>query len=406
MFISGSLVSNTPGTFIFNVHQLLRTNPAYVMLTYPSGFDISFGGSLSANSTGTPLPDFYDMVLKAGPVPTPPSSDQITANNPYIGQHKLSLEAGLFPSVPSVTGTAPPFPNTGAMTEWLVQAGTLQIRIDCGFALTSANVVVKEHVDGSKDLVPIPREDGKSDPIPALFSFPMHNTVGLISTLELRIWDLDTTPNELQSRWRPVLVFKDGSKALWQQYDISLDPLFTPNPPSLSDGADPTITLCQAVRILPPPPMMGFSPIVDLDATAAMIFPVPDLNGVAYPPLPAQQTDYLSAPFETDKSGPTRWTDFSALLGGQGGNAVTAQGLNKAAIRGDEVKGPDSGLLGMCASALGWDLRPPADKLQGVVVSKSPDGRMEWELRGAPPAELVEDLGNYYPDLPMVTVLG
>jgi hypothetical protein len=29
---------------------------------------------------------------------------------------------------------------------------------------------------------------------------------------------------------------------------------------------------------------------------------------------------------------------------------------------------------------------------------------MEWELKGAPPMELVKQLGNYYPDLPGVTI--
>ena len=78
----------------------------------------------------------------------------------------------------------------------------------------------------------------------------------------------------------------------------------------------------------------------------------------------------------------------------------TSDGISKAEIRGDAATG--TGLLGMYASALGWDLSPSAEKVRGVVVSKSSDGRQEWELKGAPPQKLADQLGSYYPDLPML----
>lgn len=377
----------------FSLGHALCTRPT--KLNPPLGFGIRFGDSLNANETGIPLIDFYAMVLKAGPAADAPASDTISTANPCISQHKISLEAGLFPSVTKTASATSDFPNTGTMTEWLVQASTLQIRIDCSFALSQAAIVVDENARTSD--VPVLREDGTTDPIPDIFSFPMHNTIGIDSHLELRIYSLDGPTPVLQTGWRAVLVFKEGSTALWRKYDIAYDPLFTPNPLPLCDPANPTVTLCQAVRILPPLPLMGYSPIVDFDATKAMVAPLHE----TYPSLPAAQTNFEAAPFEASvTSGPTRWTDFGSVLSGKGSNSTTSDGISKAEIRGDAA--PGTGLLGMCASALGWDLRPSAEKVQGVIVSKSSDGRQEWELKGAPPQKLADQLGSYYPDLPML----
>jgi hypothetical protein len=149
--------------------------------------------------------------------------------------------------------------------------------------------------------------------------------------------------------------------------------------------------------------MMGYSPILDLDATKAMIEQIFE----DYMALLPAQTDYASHSFgtDTDQGRVKQWQDFESLFGGTGANAKTNDGLSKSDIRGNGTIG-DGGLLGMCAAATGWNLRPPVKKVNNVVVTPpfSPDGRMEWELKGAPPMGLVKQLGNYYPDLPGVTI--
>lgn len=163
--------------------------------------------------------------------------------------------------------------------------------------------------------------------------------------------------------------------------------------------------LCQGVRLFPPGAVLGNSKIVDFDASAAMNETLEDL------PLPdadPEQDIFLAEPFEPETAPVPQWNDFANLWTGQGANAsvldATGNKIDKKDLRGD-VDG--SGLLGLVVSALGWDQRRPVEKVQGVVpdvVGK--DGkvlRKEWELNSEPPSVLAEELGYYYPYLPMVT---
>jgi len=346
------------------------------------------------------------MVLKAGPGGDPPPQDEVSKTNPYIAQHKISLEAGLAPSVPKAEPSAN-FPNTGAKTTWEVHAGTLEARIDCSFSINEAFLVTDEK---SLTQNPISREDGSKAPIPPIWSFPMHNKTGLLSTLYLRIYNTDHPIPALESGWRATTVFKQGSKALWQKYDPKLDPLLPGifDQSKLSDGSNPTLDVCQAIRLLPPEPHMGYTPILDMDATKAMIAQIFIEGGIKPQP---PQTNFLAQAFEPEKDTeadqPQRYGDFAATLASEDNHATTATGLSKAKILGNGKVGDEgAGLLGMCAEALGWDRRPPAEKEGNEVKlpDGSPDGRMEWELSGKPPIGLAKQLGRYYDALPLVIV--
>lgn len=355
------------------------------------GFDIRFGDD-SKTIPGITLEDFYEMVRTPGPASTPPTTDTTITADPYITQHKYSIESGLFPSPPKSDGAN--FPNTGAATEWIVQPANLQIRIDFDFALSSA-VIVSNESDRSQDyqinLAPptTPTSPTSLDPIN---SFPMHSVDPILSTLELRIYSLDGPSPVLEQSFKAELVLKNASTALWSLYHPWNDPLVSPNPSSLTSGDAPTILLCQAVRIFAPVAVRAKSPIVDFDATAAMKEAF-EYTLAAPDPL---QTTYLAAP-PPNSAAP--WPQLGDEWAGKTNGQL--DGVNKASIRGDDAAG-GGGMLGLCADALGWSKRPSADKVANVVVVPA-DGRMEWVLKSDPPPILVEELGDYYPALPLWT---
>ncbi|KAH8654008.1 hypothetical protein BGZ60DRAFT_159118 [Tricladium varicosporioides] len=375
------------------------------------GFSIDFGSGLR-DPPGISLLEFYDIVRTAGPDSDPPPGDATTAKNPFQAQHKYSIEEGLFPAKPKSDKTS--FPNTGATTEWKVLAGPLQIRIDCDFSLSSAQIITSE--TGNKDdatkpiTTTITTTPAKS--LNPIFAFPMHNTVPITSHLDIRIYFMENHINILQTDFRAELVLKQAPLATWSQYTPDNDPLhrISPGrhnkPSSLENGNEPTVELCQGVRIFPPFATLSKCPIVDFDATAAMNETLEDL------PLPdwdKEQDVFLAEAFEADGVPVGQWSHFGSLWTGEGTNAavIDADGnkLEKRDLRGDGSN--SSGLIGLLVSTLGWDQRPPAETKQGIVQPVTgKDGkalRKEWELIGEPPESLAKELGYYYPYLPMVT---
>jgi hypothetical protein len=295
------------------------------------------------------------------------------------------MEAGLYPLPPTSKGND--FPNTGAATPWLVQAGALRFRIDCDFAVSTAVIVTNEK-DKTKNVNIKPDK-----PLKTISSFPMHHDGDKIdSAVEIRIYSMEGDKDELMSRFNAELVMKDGAGALWRKYDVLLDPIFNSNPNGLKKGDKPTVNLCQGIRILPPDPDLDQCPIVDFDATAAMLRVIGPHD---LAPAEREQSSYLGSLFEHSEVGKKRWPDFGDYWTGSKEGQI--DGLNKSEIRGDGVVG--GGLMGLCAGALGWDKRPPGKKedLQPV------DGRMEWQLKSDPPKILASELGSYYAALPLWT---
>ena len=350
------------------------------------GFDIRFGSG-QRSIPGISLAEFYEMVQKPGPASAAPATDKTLANDPHITQHKYSVEAGLFPSAPE--STSKDFPNTGAGTEWLVTAANLQIRIDCDFALTEATLFSKT----SSDIILPSKADSKASYKP-FYAFPMHTSDPLKSTLEIRIYTIEGDKSTLMSGFTAELVLKTAPPALWTKYDRKIDPLVTPNPPSLTSGSNPTLTLCQGVRIFAPEAIKSRSPIIDFDATAAMKKAYDyDLHA----PPPAQARFFAQPLEEADKP----WDTFGEMWGGK--TDVLFGDAKKSEIRGDDAVG-GGGLVGLAADFLGWKRRGTGDK-EGNVVVVPDGGRMEWELKGDPPVSLAEKLGDYYPALPLMTSL-
>ncbi|KAH0562325.1 hypothetical protein GP486_002979 [Trichoglossum hirsutum] len=349
------------------------------------GFDIKFGASANtALDHGISLADFYEVVRTAGPPNDPPTTDKITVNDPYIAQHKYSIEAGLYPLPPTSKGED--FPSTGVATPWLVQAGALQFRIDCDFAVSAAVVITDEN-DKTKNLEIKPEK-----PLEPISSFPMRRNGDKIdSAVEIRIYSMEGGKDELMSGFKAELVMKDGAGALWRKYDVTLDPIFTSNPSGLKNGDKPTVSLCQGIRILPPDAVLDQCPIVDFDATAAMkrVIGPHDLA-----PAEKRQDSHLASLFEPSEVATKQWPDFGDYWTGNKEGQI--DGLNKSEIRGDGVAG--GGLMGLCAGALGWDRRPP-----GKEDPQPVDGRMEWQLKSDPPEILASELGSYYAALPLWT---
>jgi hypothetical protein len=350
------------------------------------GFDIHFGGGLNKEDPLL-LPEFYEVVRTPGPASTTADTD------PYIAQHKYSIESGLAPTVPTPSGTD--FPNTGASTEWTVQPN-LQIRIDCDFTLSGAHIIVNE-TDRTKDypinLPPLTSAGVPTTP-PDIWSFPMQNATPITSTLEIRIYSLEGDTPSLMPGFTAELVLKNASQALWSEYKSDNDPLKNLNPTILLNGDNPTKLLVQAVRIFSPAPFRAKSPIVDFDATAAMAEQLP--YNLA-PPLP-QQTAFLS---QLPANSPAPWSQLEDEWSGKVNPQY--QGINKSDVRGDDGGAePGGGLLGLCSNVLGWANRPAVDKVKNAVVVPA-DGRMEWQLKSNPPLLLIKELADYYPALPMWT---
>jgi hypothetical protein len=356
------------------------------------GFDIRFGDG-SRSIPGISLGEFYEMIRTPGPTSNPPATDKTIANNPYITQHKYSIETGLFPSAPG--GASTDFPNTGAATEWLVQNANLQVRVDCDFALSDAKIISN---DANPYQIELPKSapSGSADGMKNIFSFPMHNTKQITSSLEIRIYSL-SGEDTLMSGFTAELVLKNAALALWSKYEPQNDPLVNRNPPNLKAGGDPTKLLCQGVRLFAPPAVRSKSPIIDFDATTAMKEEFPyDLNFLKKP-VP-EQSSYLAVPLDSSDA---PWDDFADRWSGK--TDATLNDVEKAAIRGDHAAG-GGGMLGLAADLLGWTRRPPADKEANVVVVPA-NGTMEWALTGDPPALLTSKLGDYYPALPMWTTM-
>ncbi|KAJ9607108.1 hypothetical protein H2200_008180 [Cladophialophora chaetospira] len=362
------------------------------------GFDIHFGGGRNTGGAAS-LADFYKMVMTPGPKSDPPPTDGKSAGNPYMAQHKYSIEAGIFPVKPDPDPSPDPtkqpaFPDTGANSDWIVQAGTLQFRIDCDFALSSAKIINSETDDTKNLIMPDPKK--KQKPLDPIFSVPMRNTLEqtIKSWIEIRVYSTEGGVDVLQDNFRAELVMKSAAAAMWSQYNKDDDPLVNSSPGTLQNGQNPTVTLCQGVRIKPPEPKLAPCPVIDFDATAVMLGPIDD----TMLPAQAEQTTFLSKLF-TPKNPATAWKDFGDLWTGVTGG-VTDDGVKKSDIRGDGTL--DGGMMGLCAQALGWNRRPPADKVGSVDV-KGDDGRYEWQLKSDPPTILAEqELGFYYFALPMV----
>lgn len=414
------------------------------------GFDISFGDGLAGRDP-IHLIEFNKLLKQPGPNSTPPPTDTITADNPYMAQHVYSLEAGLFPLVPrdksalssktveleselniqtssveNLAATRPnttPFPNTGAGKEWLVHAGSLQFRIDCNFAMSSAVIVINEK-DRTKD-VAVTSPDPK---LPApIFAFPVQNSKNnpILSKLELRIYSMegvgsggsvrtvtretnpteskpspaDDSPGELMKDFHAEFVVKHGPKALWSLYDPSEDPTRNPFASNLQNGRDPTTELCLGVRITPPNPILSRSSVIAFDATAAMLGP----EFSPFLAAPPQQTSFLCKPFQEASRSSDLWSAFGEEWSGKT-DGTTPDGVKKSDIRGDGNDGLSPvGMMGMVAQTLNWTQRPPLQKLGNQNV-KSADGRYEWFLKSDPPLILAtQELVNYYFVLPMET---
>lgn len=383
------------------------------------GFSIDFGDGLR-DPPGISLTEFYQIVRTAGPDSTPPPGDTTSANNTYQAQHKYSIEAGIFPLAPKKTPSGT-FPNTGATTEWQFLAGTLQIRIDCDFSLSLAYLVSGT---GNNQIQP-----DVTSTLNPIFAFPMHNTVPIVSTIWISVFFFSGGAKELIDGFQAQLVLKQAPKDTWSMYVSDNDPLARISggkrnkPTALQDGSDPTVDLCQGVSLFPPVAILSQSPVVDFDATAAMKEPIKPDNWNLPATAPTQST-LLSETFEpTVTDGPTQWADFAALWSSPtstltfsawdaNGAFSSATTFTKEEMRGDDIL--DSGMLGLLVQTLGWDQRDSGETVGGVVQpvllpdpnhpGQTVQQRFEWQLVGAPPSVLAEELGYYFPSLPMVTV--
>jgi hypothetical protein len=418
------------------------------------GFGINFGASENPNVTDPiSLVDFYGMVKAPGPASAPPSNDKI-ASDPDVAQHKYSVEAGLIPAlVPLADGND--FPSTGATSEWQVQAGTLQFRIDCDFALSDAHFVIPDpNGDSSTINQSISLPAGGVQTIPNVYSWPMHSSAAnnITSTLEIWIYQIEDPTNPiLQSRFKAELVLKSAATALWSVWDPNNDPLHSNQPTALLDGSNATVNLVQAVRIFPPDPFLCLSPIVQFDATAAMRETISGTFQI--PPKEEQGTLFCGAYFEPSAPDTTdgqtqRWTDFgnmwnpaapapAAPATGTGtagaAPASTFTGATATGTSDPNLPAIRAGMVGLIATVLEWNFRPPeqmtgnspsttdgnppagGSSLDGGTTASmssaanapriNADGRTDWQLLDVPPPLLVENLAIYYPVLPYVTTL-
>jgi len=209
-----------------------------------------------------------------------------------------------------------------------------------------------------------------------IYAFPMHNTVPITSVLGISVFFLEDASNpELIDGFQAELVIKNAPLATWSQYTASNDPLAlisgrVNKPTTLQDGSNPTVPLCQGVKLYPPIAVLSQSPVVDFDATAAMI----SSDDVPFvPPSPPQAT-FLCAPFEPTLDPVTQWADFSATLAGTKNASTTDVSGNtflKADVRGDAL-GTGTGMLGLLVQALGWAQRSAQETVGGVVPDVRP----------------------------------
>lgn len=357
-------------------------------------FNISFGAG-EGSAPGIELDKFFEMVALPGPKSDPPTHDTVGSTGGTSTYHKYSVEDGLAPQkIPSADGNN--FPSTGALKPWAVLAGTLQIRIDCGFALSSA--VLKGETEDTKILLP----SGKA--APDVHSWPMHcaEEENLTSTMTITI--RKTVNDEIVPHFTAELVLKNAAKALWSFWRVDLDPLYN-KPDSLNDPTDGNIDLVQAVRIFPPKPQCAQSKIIDFDASAAMKYTIP-----FQPTFPDHETEpetlepvYFES--EDDKGqpvgGPARWKDFKDMW------------LREDTPASSPEKAIRSSLVDLVADIHEWQIRPPEQMAKNqsaptslVTPVNAPrinkDGRTDWKLTPEPPAITIGLLGTYFPDLPFV----
>src|SRR6202012_2240816 len=111
-------------------------------------------------------------------------------------------------------------------SEWQVQAGTLQIRIDCDFALSEAHLLVPDPTSKASPpttkLQEILPPVGTDQTIPNVYSWPMHSSAAnnITSSLEVSIYQIEDPKNPiLQSGFRAELVLKSAAAALWSIWD-------------------------------------------------------------------------------------------------------------------------------------------------------------------------------------------
>lgn len=378
------------------------------------GFDIAFGVD---RDTKVPilLEQFFAMVLTPGPndnstspngnSTSPTGNDASPTNNsttssPYLTEHKYSIEAGLFPVTPTKDPNDPDpngFPNTGAATEWTVQAGTLQFRIDCDFSLSSAFFVTDEKDPTNPTLSPIFGE-GSMAPI---YSFPMGDTPAITSQIQIRVYWCETESGvpELLTNFQAAPVMKNAATSLWKAWTKDDDPLETPDPQHLKDPTNPTVPMCQGIRITPPPPGLSQSPVVDFDATAAMQY---YFWGTRPLPLELVQTNYLSSSFTSTDPSTSLWSVLADTWAGTGESKNKAWARGDLAAKSDDPDTSGGGMVAMCASLLGWDRRKPTPPTQ-PPPAPDPDGLAEWQLKSDPPTILISELQYYYPDVPVQT---
>lgn len=363
-------------------------------------FNISFGAS-EGPLPGIKLQEFFEMVAQPGPGSDPPAHDTIGSTGGTSTFHKYSVEDGLAPQkIPPADGKD--FPSTGALKPWAVLAGTLQIRIDCGFALSSA--VLKGETEDTEILLP-----GRIA-APKVHSWPMHCADEENLTSKMTITIRKTVNHEIVPHFKAELVLKNAATALWSPWNIDLDPLYR-KPDTVNDPNGGNIDLVQAIRIFPPKPQCAQSKIIDFDASAAMKYTI-----LFQPTLPDHETEpetlrpaYFESVDEKGQSvsGPTRWKDFKYMWLRED---TPASSLEKA-IR--------SNLVGLVADVHEWQIRPPEQMTKNqsapVVPNVPPslatpvnaprinkDGRTDWQLTPEPPAITIGLLGTYFPDLPYV----
>ncbi|PVH83680.1 hypothetical protein DL98DRAFT_528973 [Cadophora sp. DSE1049] len=369
------------------------------------GFSIDFGSGLK-DVPGVSLLEFYEMVKTAGPDSEPPPGDKTSNANPCQALHKYSIEEGLFPNQPK-SEDEKTFPNTGANTEWKVLAGPLQIRIDADFALKSASLV--NTAKDLKDFNPITTTPPQE--LNDFYAFPMH-LISPVDTshMNITIYFLGgkEEDKELMTDFRAELVLKNAPRAVWGKYTSDKNPLSRisgQKPKALENGSNPTMELCQGVRILPPLPYLDQCPVLDFDATAAMMV---FNDNEPFPTFDDEQSNFLAEPFEPDSSPVAQWADFEKLWKGENEPSISdasGEKVLKSEIRGDNAIG--AGILGLVVNTLGWNERRAAEKEKGMVPDVvDSDGkvlRKEWELVSTPPQILAEELKYYYPYLPMTT---
>lgn len=380
------------------------------------GFNISFGADENADAKkAIMLPEFIEMVIKPGPANNAPPDDTIGSTGGTNTNHKYSVEAGIAPQVEPPADKKNNFPSTGATSEWQVLAGTLSIRIDCGFALSQAFM---EQLPGTKHKeIFLPNQQSA----PAVHSWPMHCNEDQNFNSILNITIRKVVNQEIQDHFKSELVLKSVSKALWSKYNSKVDPLQpNANLDHLKNASDGTDNLVQAVRITPPDPQRALSSIIPFDATAAMKFTIP------YQPLvPATQvesSDFQSSYFENLDStgkrvdGVKRWKDFQDMWQSTASTTTVTESQAIVDVR--------KAVTDMVADVCEWQIRPPEQMANNnpptttnaIIAPHLPtmrsgvanapqthdDKRTDWQLMSSQPSKMIGLLDIYYPSLPYV----